>query len=127
MLNRDEIIVMIKKNTYPKYLYIVKPVHVVTSIQQSLVFKGHLLLSCHRKFHMNFEVVTCLIRPPFICAKGDLFIQVDCNGTYKCENDFLFVNIFLVLRHIFTWCVLNADILSLQISFETDRSQRYLS
>ena len=31
----------------------VKPVHVVTSIKQSLVLKGHLFLSCHKQFDMN--------------------------------------------------------------------------
>ena len=33
--------------------YTVKPAYVVTSIKQSPLFKGHHLLSCHRKFHMN--------------------------------------------------------------------------
>jgi hypothetical protein len=32
----------------------VKPVHVVTSIKQSLVLKGHLFLSCHKQFDMNW-------------------------------------------------------------------------
>jgi hypothetical protein len=31
----------------------VKPAHAVTSIKQSPVLKGHLFLSCHRKFCMN--------------------------------------------------------------------------
>jgi len=31
----------------------VKPVHAVTSIKQTPVFKDHLFLSSHRKFHMN--------------------------------------------------------------------------
>jgi hypothetical protein len=30
----------------------VKPAHVVTSIKQSPVLKGHFFLSSHRKFHM---------------------------------------------------------------------------
>ena len=34
-------------------LIIYIPVHEVTSIKQSPVFKGHLFLSCHSKFHMN--------------------------------------------------------------------------
>ena len=29
------------------------PVDTITSMKQSPVFKGHILLSCHRKFHMN--------------------------------------------------------------------------
>jgi len=33
--------------------YTVKPAHVITSIKQSPVFKGHIFLSCHGKFHMN--------------------------------------------------------------------------
>ena len=31
----------------------IKPVHVVTSIRQSSVLKGHIFLSCCRKFLMN--------------------------------------------------------------------------
>jgi hypothetical protein len=34
-------------------LIAVKLAHVVTSIKQLPVFKGHLFLSCHRKFDMN--------------------------------------------------------------------------
>ena len=37
--------------------------HVVTSIQQSFVFKGHLFLSCHSKFHMYW---TSFKRPPVL-------------------------------------------------------------
>jgi len=33
--------------------YTVKSVHAVTSIKQSPVFKGHLFLSCPRKFHIT--------------------------------------------------------------------------
>ena len=33
----------------------VKPAHGVISIKQSPVFKGHIFLSCHRKFHMNWN------------------------------------------------------------------------
>ena len=36
-----------------KIQYTVKPAHVVTSIKQSPVLKGHIFLSCHRTFHMN--------------------------------------------------------------------------
>ena len=32
------------------YIYTVRPVHAVSSIKQSHVFKGHILLSCHRTF-----------------------------------------------------------------------------
>ena len=35
------------------YISTVKPAHVTTSIKQLPVLKGHLFLSCHRKFHMN--------------------------------------------------------------------------
>jgi hypothetical protein len=38
---------------YTKYIYTVKPAHVVASIKQSPLLKGHLFLSCHRKFQMN--------------------------------------------------------------------------
>ena len=31
----------------------VEPAHVVTSIKQSSVLKGHIFLSYHKKFHMN--------------------------------------------------------------------------
>jgi hypothetical protein len=35
------------------YSNTVKPAHVITSIKKSPVFKVHLFLSCHRKFHIN--------------------------------------------------------------------------
>jgi len=41
----------------------VKPVYAVTSIKQSLVFKGNIFLSCHRKFHMN---LTSFKRSPVV-------------------------------------------------------------
>ena len=51
--------------------------HVVTSIKQSPVLKGHLflVLSLKISYELNlFLEVTCLRRP--ICPKGDLLIQV---------------------------------------------------
>jgi hypothetical protein len=55
--------------------YTVKPVHVVTSIKQSPVLKGHpfLVLSLNNSYEYNlFLEVTCLIRSLFLCPKGDL-------------------------------------------------------
>jgi hypothetical protein len=40
------------KNALEK-LCTVKPAQAVTSIKQSPVLRGHLFLSCDRKFHMN--------------------------------------------------------------------------
>jgi hypothetical protein len=40
-------------NTCIVFMITVKPAYQVTSIKQSPVFKGHLFLSCHRKFAMN--------------------------------------------------------------------------
>ena len=34
---------------------IVKPAHTVTSIMQSPVLKGPFVMSCHRRFHMNWN------------------------------------------------------------------------
>jgi hypothetical protein len=76
-----------------------KPAHVVTSIKQTLVLKGHpflvlsleyfiwieslikrhlcLVLSQNISYELNlFYKITCLIRPLFLCPKGDLLMQV---------------------------------------------------
>ena len=55
--------------------YAVIPAHAVTSIKQSPVLKGHLILILSQKilFELNiFQKVICLIRPLCLCPKGDL-------------------------------------------------------
>ena len=56
--NRSALNVNIRQNwdeiKQPEIIYItVTPANAITSIKQSLLFKGHLFLSCHRKFNMN--------------------------------------------------------------------------
>ena len=67
-------------------LYIVKPAHAVTSIEQSPVLKGDFFLVLSQKisYELNlFLQVICLIRPPFICPKRDLLIQVGLHLFYS--------------------------------------------
>jgi len=57
--------------------YTVKPAHAVTSIKQSPVLQCHIFLSQKVSYELNlFHEVTCLIKPSFLCHKGDLLIQV---------------------------------------------------
>ena len=63
-------------NGFKNVLNTVRP---VTSIKQTPVLKGHnflvLLLKISYELYL-FQEVTCLIRPLFLCPKGDLWIQV---------------------------------------------------
>ena len=54
----------------------VKHAHAVTSIKQSPVLKGHPFLALSWKIWNSFKRSTGLKRPPFLCLKGDLLIEV---------------------------------------------------
>ena len=65
-------------------LKVVKLAHVVTSIKQSPVFKGHFLLFCHRKFHMNrtsFKRLPVLWDHFFFVPKVTLY-RFDCTSIF---------------------------------------------
>jgi hypothetical protein len=51
-LNNGYIVCSVTNSPQPS-IQIVKLAHIVNSIKQSPVLKGHLFLSCHRKFHFD--------------------------------------------------------------------------
>ena len=96
----------------------VEPAHVITSIKQLSVLKGHFFLSCHRKFHMNW---TSFKRSPVLKDHFSLSQRWPLNTgltLYTGQNRnisviFFFIEFFfLIFSLIISFLILNFIVLS---------------